>query len=478
MKKILSNLNSIAGIILALVVVQLVLFISLRNPVRMDWSDRNYYVLSDKTLRLLERLEEPIRVTVFFQADHKFIKDRDLENLLEEYQYHSDGLIQVEWVDPARDLARTEMFKNKYGLTDAQVVVFDMGGKKRVVRQADLADERRVQGRREPVITSFKGEQAFSSAIQGLVQDKVPVVYFLIGHGERRITGFDKVVGYSKIRTAIESDNVQVDELLLSAETKIPEDASALVIAGPAKEMSAIEVEMVENYLNRGGRVMVLLDALKDGGLKEMLRRWGVAIRDDYVIDPDLMLSGRDLRVIGFNPHPITMRLRTMVQLVLPRSVEPADPGGEVSEDQPVAVPLMYTSDRGWSEAQVEQSSVKFDKDTGDKRGPIFMGVAVERGAIQEMLDVQINPSRMVVIGDADFVSNGAMVAGNQDLFMSSLNWLLDREELMAIAPKPVEDIKISLTMKQLQKQGWINVVGIPAIAVVLGLFVWMCRRK
>ena len=104
--------------------------------------------------------------------------------------------------------------------------------------------------------------------------------------------------------------------------------------------------------------------------------------------------------------------------------------------------------------------------------------MAVERGAIEEVLDVQIRPSRMVVFGDSDFVSNGALTGGDQDLFMSALNWLLDREELMAIAPKPIEQIKLTLTRKQLNNLFWINVVGIPSIAGVAGLIMWLRRRK
>ncbi len=481
MKRIIANLNSIAGVLLALVVVFMVIFIALRNPVRLNWSGRNYYVLSDKTLSLLENLDQRVKVTVFFQDDHKFIKDRDLENLLEEYEYHSDGLISVEWVDPARDRTRTEMFKNKYGLSDAQVVVFDLDGKKRIVHQSDLADEEIVKGRKEPVITNFKGEQAFSSAIQGLMQEEAPVVYFLVGHGERRVTDFDQVVGYDKIGTAMLNDNLDVKELLLSTEKRVPENAAALIIAGPTKNMSAIETEMIEDYLNRSGRVLIMLDALKDGGLEPLLRRWGVGVRDDFVIDPELMLSGRDLLVRRFNPHPITMKLKNLIQLVLPRSVEPLaeeTEGGASAEDRPTVVPLIYTSEKGWSETQVDQSSVKFDKDTADREGPISMAVAVERGAAEAQLDVQIKQSRLVVIGDADFVSNGLMVAGNQDLFMSALNWLLDREELMAIAPKPIEDVKITLTRKQLQKQMLINVAAIPFIAVIVGGLVALRRRK
>jgi ABC-type uncharacterized transport system involved in gliding motility auxiliary subunit len=58
------------------------------------------------------------------------------------------------------------------------------------------------------------------------------------------------------------------------------------------------------------------------------------------------------------------------------------------------------------------------------------------------------------------------------------LNWLLDREVLMAIAPKPIEEVKLSLSQKQLRGMFWLNVAAIPAVAVVLGLLVWMRRRK
>ncbi|MCF7849204.1 MAG: hypothetical protein K9M45_10155, partial [Kiritimatiellales bacterium] len=84
----------------------------------------------------------------------------------------------------------------------------------------------------------------------------------------------------------------------------------------------------------------------------------------------------------------------------------------------------------------------------------------------------------MVVFGDSDFVSNGALTGGDQDLFLSALNWLLDREELMAIAAKPIEEVKLSLTSTQLRRMFWLTVGGIPAVAVLIGLVVWVRRRK
>jgi ABC-type uncharacterized transport system involved in gliding motility auxiliary subunit len=180
---------------------------------------------------------------------------------------------------------------------------------------------------------------------------------------------------------------------MLSGEKLVPEDASALIIAGPSKVMGAVEVEMIEDYLNRSGRVMILLDALKETGLEPMLQRWGVGLRQDIVVDPENTLRGNDVHVRRFNAHPISMKMNSIVQFFLPRSVQPlTDEESASAEDRPTVVPLFYTSEKSWSETQVEESSAKFDENTGDKRGPFSLGVAVERGSSQKMLDVQIKP--------------------------------------------------------------------------------------
>ena len=480
MKRMLSNINSIAAVLLAFVLAQMIGFVALRNPLRANVSGRTYYELSDKTLSLLEGLENEVKVTVFFQKEHDLYED--IDNLLEEYQYHSRN-ISVEWVDPARDLARVEKYASEYGLTEAQVIVFDIEGHNKIIKQNELAEYVQEQNRKQPTRSAFKGEQVFSSAIYGLIQGERPVVRFLVGHGEHRVSDFDQS-GFSNIGVAVLNDNLDVKELMLSGENQIPEDTAALVIAGPDKKMSTVEIEMIEDYLSRGGRVLMLLDALKETGLEPMLRRWGVALRDDIVVDPENTLRGSDVHVRRFNAHPISMEMETSAQFILPRSVMAlAEEEGASAEDRPSIAPLFFTSERSWSETQVEESPAKFDAGTADLRGddperPLSLGVAVELGARREALDVQIKPSRMVVFGDSDFASNIGMVGGNQDLFMSALNWLLDREELMAIAPKPVEEVRLSLSRKDIRRFFWINVTGVPLIAMVIGLFVWARRRK
>ena len=61
---------------------------------------------------------------------------------------------------------------------------------------------------------------------------------------------------------------------------------------------------------------------------------------------------------------------------------------------------------------------------------------------------------------------------------MSSLNWLLSREQLMAIAPKEVDDTRLKLTREKIRILAWSTIGAIPALAALLGTALWFRRRK
>ncbi len=143
--------------------------------------------------------------------------------------------------------------------------------------------------------------------------------------------------------------------------------------------------------------------------------------------------------------------------------------------DKPRAVPLAWCSEAGWAESDLKQQPLRYDVEV-DRPGPVSIAVAVEKGPV-EGIDVEIQPTRMVVVGDADFIGNGTLTGGNTDFLLSSLNWLLEREELMAIAPKPFEQYRLTVSQSQRQTLFLIIVVGIPAAVGVLGLLVWAGRR-
>jgi len=467
--------NTGAALLLALAIALMVNYLSYRHYYRADWSAKQFYSLSPKTTSLLESLEKPVEVTVFFQPGNVLYED--IHNLLREYKFHSKQL-NIQWVDPDRDIAQTEELAVKYQVSEPNVVVFDYEGRKTYKRADEIAQIDTSKG--EPKIVAFRGEQAFSSAIQEVMQETVPVAYFLTGHGERDIENFDPRTGFSGAAQLIERDSVTIRKLELSVEKQIPADCAVLIVAGAAQSMSPVESELIGAWLRRSGRLLVLADARRTSGMEILLREWGVLLSDDLVVDPARTLTGREVYVSAYNNrHLITKKLSTTAAIFhLPRSVQP-DPtqARQTAEDRPQVTPLAFSSKSSWGESQPDQSPAQYDPETEDP-GPISLAVAVEKGSTSGRLDMQIRPARIVVFGDSGFVSNGGLTGGDTSLFMSALNWLLDREQLMDIAPKAVNDTRLELTRADIQKIFWSAVWGIPSLAGLVGIVLWIRRRK
>ncbi len=473
------GVNVAMALVLAVMLTGLLNGLSARYYLRTDLSRAGLYTLSEKTLTLLRSLTDPVDVVVFFQRGEETF--HDVEGLLREYMYHSP-LLRVEYVDPDRNLARAEELAHRFEGTEPNVLIVHSEGRYRIVRAEDLAefDFRGIREGMGPARALFKGEQAMSSAIHGVTRARMPKVYFLSGHGERRIDNFDPFVGYSSIAGRMRQDNVELDVLVFGETPRVPEDADALIVAGPNRRISQPELDLIHAYLERSGRVMMLIDSMTRTGLETVLSRWGVSLGDDVVIDPEHTLTGRELFVSEYGFHPITERIHGVTSVFyMPRSVEPMTRQVASSSDQadrPHVTTLASTSESGWAERDPDQTPLHFDPAI-DRPGPISVAVAVERGPVPG-IDVQIRSSRLVVFGDSGFVSNGGLTGGDEDFFMSALNWLLDREELMGVAPRPLEQVRLVLDRNQIRQLFWLAVVGMPAAAGVLGFVVCWRRRR
>jgi hypothetical protein len=140
---------------------------------------------------------------------------------------------------------------------------------------------------------------------------------------------------------------------------------------------------------------------------------------------------------------------------------------------------LASSGEKSWAERDSRETPAKFDPKT-DRQGPISLAVAVEKGVVSG-IEVEIKPTRMVVIGDTDFVSNLALegaVGGNIDFFLSAANWLVDRGALMGIGPKSPEKLTPGMTRAQKRAAFFLIVLAGPILAAAGGIFVWWRRRN
>ena len=474
----LTGLNVWVTLGLSALMVLMVNYLASHHPLRFDVSRARHYALTAETKSLLDHLSTDIRIVVFMSGEQELY--RDVQSLLREYAYASARLL-VEYVDPHRDMVRSKELALQYDLREPNVIVLDAGGKRRIVPVADLADydyTPTLAGRAK-VLRRFCGEQALSTALQGLLQARKPVVYFLTGHGERQTDSFDPYTGYSIIARTMEKNNLEIKLLSFSSVSAVPNDGDALIIAGPTKRLTHLEVEMIKAYLNNHGRLLLLVDPGPDSGLEEMLGLWGVRLGSDRVVSS--ATAGQQLLVTAYGEHPITTRLKNVTTIfTMPRSVQPlvgTNGATDKPADKPRVAVLASSSDQGWAELSVNQNPPKFDPGV-DQAGPVPVAVAIEKGPVPGM-EVELQPTRLVIVGDSVLVANGALLGGyNPDFFMNALNWLLERKETLTIASREPATIQVALDRGHLRRLSVLVVAGFPGLVVLLGLMVWANRRK
>ncbi len=476
--------NMLASVVLAFIIVVLVNYISSRYHAHWNISKNDYYALSDKTKSLLDNLPSEVNLFMFFKKNNPFYDD--VKNLLREFSYEAekqkDIRLKVTIVDPERDLAEVRKLKQKYSLDKVDTILLECNGRTKYIESDDMIDRKPELTDRGPVntIVGFRGEEMISSAIQNVINEKRPVVYFLSGHGEHSLEDTSEQAGLSSVGYKVVHDNIELYSLVLTKQTGIPDDCSALVIIGPNTKFSLVEIDMISTYLEQGGRLMLLLDPRAETGLEPLLEKWNVKLAADMVVG--LTLTGRETLIMNYGRHPITENLKTVSTLFyLPRSVEMlvTPDQNDRAADRPHVTLLALTDAKGWAESNLDKRPFKREKES-DRMGPISVAVAVERGSVSG-IDLKIKSTRLVVFGDSYFISNGALangIGGNIDIFMSSLNWLLERSEMLYVGSKAPGELRLEMSSKKLRNVYLLVAVAIPAIIALFGIIIVWIRRR
>jgi len=470
-KKWATALNVLASCLALLALVAMVNYLASRHFVRFQWMADERYRLSPMTLKLLQTRTNQVKVIVFFDPDEALYAS--VKGLINEYQLACPKL-DVEYVNYLLLTGRANWIKTQYQLSDADkdLVIFDCNGKKRIVRARELSDYdlQGIFAGKEAKRTSFKGEQFFTSAILGVTDPKPFKAYCLQGHGEHDPASEDESTGYLKFARVLEDKDIVVEPLSLLT-NDVPADCQLLIIAGPRHTLSPEELERIDNYLNHGGRAFILLlnpgiEGVKKSGLEKTLANWGVAVGDGLVTDDTQAKAGLNnvLYVGNFGQHDIVRPLAgSRLGLVFPHAVRP-QAGASRAADTAKVVELAFTTERG--------------KEAGRAGGALPLMVAVEKGTIPGVA-ADTGSTRLVVVGDSLFLVNAIIeFDANRDFESLAVNWLLDRVQLLAIGPRPIQEYKISLTQSQMSGARWILMGAMPGVVLLAGLLVWAGRRK
>lgn len=349
-----SNANVIASTLAVLVILTLVNYIAFRYPITWDLTENQRFTLAPQSQSLVAELEQPLKVWIFDDAPSE--KDR---RLLQNYQRFSDQF-SFEFVHPDR---RPKLVQD-FNVQNKGDVFIEYGDKKQLVQNL-LSFQQRED----------LSEIQLTNAIAKAQRQEIPQVYFVQGHGELPLN--NEPGGISAAVTALENLGVTVQPLNVVTDGGIPEDADAVVIAGPTRKFLAPEIATLKQYTDQGGNLLVMVSPEADAGLEDLLEPWGVSFDPRLVID----LSGAG-GVFGLDPtvpifnrygnHPITQKLQGAIAIFpLVRPV--------ATKEKPhiQATTLMEASDLMYA-TQLISEDLQPNPET-DLLGPFDVAVALTR---------------------------------------------------------------------------------------------------
>lgn len=437
---------------------------------RIDLTEFKRLSLSEQTKQIIKSLDKEIKIIAFFTESNRSIPS--VKHYLDLYAHETKN-ITVSLIDPDVE----SNLANKYGIERDGYTVFDDG-------------ERHE-------ITSIVSEQAYTSTLLRVIKNETKRVYFLTGHEERSIDDFSSR-GYQQVKTELQKINYEVLSLSLLKEQQIPADCDALIVAGPTKPLRKDEVETIERYLDENGKLLLLLDPSHNspndvnGGLVQLMKKWGVKIGNDLVFDrvnAFLLLGGPTALDLQFELHEIT---RNFMQLQIPfnycRSVTPLH---DIPDGISVKTIAKTVSPKGVSWAETERQADGTFSNNGytpnvDMPAPVSVAVAVEADMSSTTGDKEsLTPTRIVIFGDSDFASDVFFASNNPNIpayppiFNAIVNWLTLEDDLVTITETdPSKRTLRRLNNYQARLIQILSVFLVPLLVFITGIVVWWLRRE
>jgi len=466
--------NMLLVVVLVLGIVVIVNYFFAKYHHRFDFTESKIHSLSDQSIKVLKNLQNDVYIKSFFLEDN-YNKNR-MEDLFQNYAYHSKK-IKYQFIDPDKNPGLVK----RYDITTDGTTILESGDK-------------------ESRITTTS-EEDLTNAIVKVSREKKKVIYFLEGHGEASMDDTE-ARGYSLAKQELEKLAYEVKKLTLALEDNFPEDCSILVIPGAQKDLLPNEVETIRNFINNGGRVFFMVDPETAPGMKSFLAEFGIRLEDDLIVDTVSRLMGGDYFmpiVTGYEYHEITREFDFATFYPVARSVNEA-------EEKPEGVSttiLAKTSPNSWSERQLTQQEVSFDKER-DVAGPISLAAVVtvqpkekekqepseieeEKETAAEQIEAKAEETeekskkegRLAVFGDSDFATNRYYnLSGNGNLFLNVVNWLAEEADLISIQARTASPRLIQLTATQGRILFFISVIILPLVVLIVGITVWVRRRS
>ena len=439
-------ITHVLNVFLVACILGMVNYLGNKNYKEFDITLEKRNSLATQTLKVLEMVKSPLKITLFAKRE--------------------------QWVPIIRLLKLYEA-QNKFITIEA----FDTDLRPDLVKSLSISQN-------GTVILNYLGKQtqfvvvdelSITNNLLKILRERPMVLYATTGHDELSCES-KEAEGISVLCDQIKAQNYDLKSIDLSQVKDIPSDADAVLVLGPQIAFLDAEADQLASYLKRGGSLfLALAPSFKKGiyrNLNILAHEYGLHLGEDIVVDRLSTVQGAEATipiVSEYNQeHPITAGLSQ-------RTIFPLSSSVQVLEGQDTAALLAFTSKFPGSWAEVDLKGVtegRANYDEGkDSPGPIgLLGI----GESTETTSA----SRLVLLGSSSFLINGYQTqSANGTLFLNTLSWMLSDEGIISFNRTANENAPVILSGMHIQMIFVISVIVVPVVFFGTAIFIYRRRR-
>ncbi|MCR4422442.1 MAG: GldG family protein [Spirochaetales bacterium] len=418
---------------------------------KIDLTSSGIYTISKESKELVKTLDKEMQIIYFATTSKLDSKEGSIiQSILKQYEKFSKN-IKLEIVD----LNKRPDLAAKYGINEDGTVYLAYNERNKKLSSIDFWEMTQAPDETSQGKQLFIAEKLISSAIRYLLSAQGKKIYFVMGHGEKYTNDYQEA-GYGNISEYLGKIDREVVNINLLEKGKIPEDASVLVIAAPKEDYSKEEIKIVEDYISKGGKFVLITDFdVNTNIVAILLKKYDVIQEKGVVADNTNYFYGLG----SFYPisqlayHKITEKVQEYNKPILVSTAAPLilNPNTPKSEDY-IIISLGNTFETAYNDISKDydfKSEPSFDKNT-EKKGVKHIGFVIE--SLKEKNKKGENAPIGLIFSDSDMFTNKTLKLGNAIgnllLFENSINFLVDDFALLNIPGKDLDTTKVTLSAK------------------------------
>ncbi len=223
-------------------------YVAVKKDRSWDWSYLKTAKPSESTAKVLEALDQELRIAIFYPSTHEVLGQ--VKTYFDSLSVR-DAKVKIEYYDAEIHPQAAESFRAS---RNGQIVFKYADANERLDLGANLSSARKT----------LRNLDAEVQKTLLVATQKKKVLYFTQGHGEFTWNGSDEdgLRSIKLFENFLRSQNYTLRSFGVSegSTTKVPTDADGVVIVGGNSSMLPQEVSALKEYIEGGGGVVVLLD--------------------------------------------------------------------------------------------------------------------------------------------------------------------------------------------------------------------------